>query len=435
MKKILLGLIIVTSANAEELSLPQVWQQISGKSHAQAAARLDSEATGAAKDRTARHWLPRVYAGANSYLTNDPGASFFGLIEQRSINQSDFLVDAVNNPDAKHLTKGTLGLDLPLFEGGLKVSEHAMQSHLYLAKEKEVDRVKLEQYSEVAKTFGTYALLSEQKEKISQLAKTIERLIKNYQIGNRSNPVGYSGLLGMKSLANRLSGLLQQYEGQSQASQGALREMGLIQNGNWHPHFSGVVPFVDQFLRVEEFQSSAQIESLKEKARAAEEMSGMEKARFLPKVGAFAESYLFNGNRATANGYTAGLYLQWSLFNPTDYGTLRESELRKAAAGQYADAVGDRERAEFSGLQSSAKAMRENLRLIEDSQKLMTEQTQVAEGLFRNGSINALQFVEVLSRRTDLIAAHTDVALGLLQVESQKVTRTQFEIPAAVEGK
>jgi hypothetical protein len=37
----------------------------------------------------------------------------------------------------------------------------------------------------------------------------------------------------------------------------------------------------------------------------------------------------------------------------------------------------------------------------------MTEQTNMMRGLFQNGSISALQFVEVLARRVDLIEART----------------------------
>jgi outer membrane protein TolC len=156
----------------------------------------------------------------------------------------------------------------------------------------------------------------------------------------------------------------------------------------------------------------------------------MEKARFLPRVGAFAEGYMFNGPRDTADGYMAGLYLQWSLFNPSDYGTLKEARLKSMAAEKYSEAIEQRERAEKQALDKSVLAYKENLLLLNDSLKILAEQTQVTETLFKNGSINALQFVEVLSRRADVVDNQTEASLGLLKASSEGITKTHFELPA-----
>jgi outer membrane protein TolC len=144
----------------------------------------------------------------------------------------------------------------------------------------------------------------------------------------------------------------------------------------------------------------------------------------------FAEGYMFNGDRDTANGYTAGLYLQWNLFNPADYGTLKEARLKSMAAEKYSEAMEQRERAEGKALEKAITAYKENLQLLNDSQKILAEQTQVTETLFKNGSINALQFVEVLSRRADVVDNQTEASLGLLKASSEGIVKTRFELPA-----
>lgn len=421
-------MIFVVGAQAEQVPFTKVWNSISQTSPGLKAAELQSQAAMEAKDRAERHWLPRLYLDARSYQTNAPGQSFFGLLEQRSLRQSDFNPDSINNPDSEVFTRGSLGVDLPLYEGGMKSAQFSLQNHLSQSQDHEAAGVRVEQYSEVAKAYGSLGLLEQQKQKLLNLKQIIDRLLKSYQIGVKSNPVGYSGLLGLKSLSNRVQGLLVQYEAQSQAYYVALKEMGFT-TANWSPQAEETIVFVDKYLASQSAESSFQVESLKEKSLVAQEASKMEKARFLPRVGAFAESYIFNGSRDTANGYTAGVYLQWSLFNPSDYGTHKEAQIKSLAAQKYTEAMEQKERAEKLSLDQAIQALKSNIRLLEDSQKILVEQSQVAESLFKNGSINALQFVEVLNRRVDLVTSQSEAGLSLLQTSSQKVLKTRFELP------
>lgn len=424
----LLLMIFGLGAQAEPVPFPEVWNSISQASPGLKAAELQSQAAMKAKDRAGRHWLPRLYLDARSYQTNAPGQSFIGLLEQRSLRQSDFNPDSINSPDSEVFTRGSLGADLALYEGGMKSAQFDLQSHLSQSQAHEAAGVKVEQYSEVAKAYGSLGLLEQQKKKLLSLKQIIERLLKGYQIGVKSNPVGYSGLLGLKSLANRVQGLLVQYEAQSQAYYMALKEMGFATDG-WSPQAEETTVFVDKYLPNQRTESSFQVESLKEKSLVAQEAYKMEKARFRPRVGAFAESYIFNGSRDTANGYTAGIYLQWSLFNPSDYGTHKEAQIKSLAAQKYTEAMEQKERAEKLSLDQVIGALKSNIRLFEDSQKILVEQSQVAESLFKNGSINALQFVEVLNRRVDLVTSQSDAGLSLLQASSQKLLKSRFELP------
>ena len=435
MKKLILTgatiLFVAGSVHAETLSFASAWNKINEGSAAQESSRLQTESLTESQARVSRHWLPKVYLDAKSYQTNDPGASFFGLLEQRSIKQPDFTPDSINHPDSHIYTRGALGLDLALYEGGMKSSQVDLFKHSVAAQQNLTSQIQIEQYSAVGLSYGSLAVIEQQKTRLQALSSEISRMIKSYQLGSKSNPVGYSGLLGMKSLANRISGLLNQYDAQSKSHYVVLNELGL-KDQSWSPENIDSNTFVTRYFSTSSKQgesvASYKIESAKETVKASEEMANMEKAKFLPRVGVFAETIVFNGNRDTANGYNAGLYLQWSLFDPSDYGSLKEAKLKSMAAAKYSEASGSQERAERAALNESLKALRQNIELLNDSYKLLVEQSKMTETLFKNGSINALQIVEILSRRTDLIAQQGEAELGLIKAGAEVVTKQKFDI-------
>lgn len=436
MKKIMMigvfTFLIAGLANAEILSFQTVWNKIDNDSVAQEASRLQTEALSESHSRVSRHWLPRLYIDAKSYQTNDPGAAFFGLLGQRSVQQSDFNPDLMNHPETQTYTRGALGIDLPLHEGGMKSAQVDVFKHAVAAQKNQTSQIRLDQYSQVSLAYGAIAILQEQKNRLQILNSEISRMIKGYQLGNKSNPVGYSGLLGMKSLANRIAGLINQYDGESQAYIQMLNAMGL-QNQTWTPEvFTDANAFVDKYLNVSasktDLVSSYKSDSTKEQVKASIQEAKMMNAKFLPRVGAFAESFIFSGKRDTANGYTAGVYLQWNLFDPADYGSATEAKLKALAAQKSSEASDQAERAERAALSASIKSLKENIALLNDSNKLLNEQSKMTATLFRNGSINALQIVEVLSRRADLISQHGEAELGLIKAAAQSITKEKFEI-------
>ncbi|KHD87172.1 MAG: hypothetical protein OM95_15870 [Bdellovibrio sp. ArHS] len=412
-----------------ETSFQDVWSKIRSNSPLPEAARLQQEAVSEGQQRASRHWLPKVYLDARSYNTNDPGSSLFGLLSQREIKQTDFIPDNLNNPDSQTFTRGALGLDLALYEGGMKSNQVDMFEHSLKSQQHVSSQVETELYAKVGQLYGSISVVNAQIEKLQAIDLEISKLIRNYQIGQKSNPVGYSGLLGMKSLSNRISGLIEQYQSQQKAFSRSLFAMGWDQE-SWSPQKMGSTTFVEKFLSSSAGKAeSAKLKAGYEGAKAASEMAEMERARYLPRVGAFAESYVFNGTRGTANGYTAGLYLQWNLFDAADFGKYKEAKINAMASEKMTQAMAQQEEAEYFAAQEADRAMRANLKLLENSDKLLNEQMQVATTLFKNGSISALQLVEILNRRTDLISQQGDLQLGLIKNASESVTKTAFQIP------
>lgn len=418
-------------AQTKELSFDSIWSQVRNQSPALQSSELQTEATLESQSRASRHWLPKVYLDARSYRTNDPGNSFFGLLEQRSLKQTDFNPDTINHPDAQTYTRGALGIDLALYEGGMKSTQVGLLKHAVAAQENTRHQTEVEQYSMVGLSYGSIGILKEQIKSLQSVNIELSRLIKNYQLGSKANPVGYSGLLGMKALANRISGLINQYEAQSKAYYQTLQELG-IKDLPWTPRKIETEKFLQKyFVSSTTAQVSApsfKVEAMKASAKMSEQAADMEKAKFLPRIGAFAESFVFNGHRDTADGYSAGLYLQWSLFDPNHYGSLKEAKLKSMATAKYSEAIAQQERAEHAALSASYEALRANTALLKDSYALLMEQSKMSQTLFKNGSINALQIVEILNRQTDLITQQLEAELGLLKVGVERITKQKFEI-------
>lgn len=436
MKKVfILYLILMSSiAQSETMTFQNVWSEVRKTSPVLESARYQTESALASQSKAARHWLPRIYVDAKSYQTNDPGSSFFGLLQQRSVLASDFNPDSINHPETKIYTRAALGIDLPLFEGGSKSALSDIMDSTFNAQKFTERQNEIELYSQVANLFATIAITEKQQSKFSKLKSTIEKLLKNYQLGQRSNAVGYSGLLGMKSLLNRITGLTSQNQAQINSYYKTIEELGLSQK-NWKPAFNDGLSFSEKYLTTQLSTSSYKNLALKQNVLASESTVSMQQARFLPKVGAFAESSLFNSDRDTANAYMAGLYLQWNLFDPADFGSKNEYRLKSLATQKYSESMEKQEIAEENGLTESLNSYKENLKLINDSDKILEEQTRMSESLFRNGSINALQFVEILNRRADLIAQQIEIEIGLVQTASKFITLQAFNIETALNNK
>jgi hypothetical protein len=428
---ILCVMLFQTSAQAETLSLSEIWRKVQENSPAQEGAQLKTQSVEAGRSRAENHWLPKVYLNAQMYRTNDPSNSFFGLLEQRKVQSQDFSPDSINNPDSQTFTRGALGVDLALYEGGMKQAQVEMYHHLMAAEKLQSSQIQIDQYTQTCLSYGSIAVLQKQQAKLEDLNSELTKLIKSYRLGQKSNPVGYSALLGMKSLANRVADLIEQFNAEKNAAYSALHEMG-VKSENWSPKSFDTRAFTDQYLtsiKLNEFAESYKTQAAKESAQASTHASRMEKARYLPRIGAFAESYVFTGSRDTANGYTGGLYLQWNLFDPADYGKYNEAKLAALANEKFSQATVQQENAERDGLQEAEKAIRANLVHLEDSDSLLSEQARVSSTLFRNGSINALQFVEILNRRTDLISQQSEAEINLLKTAADRAKKSQFEIP------
>lgn len=438
---------------ARTFSFQEVWKLTEQNSPSQKAVAYEKKAIETGRDKAKRHWFPRVYLQGRSFISNDPATVFFSNLGQRAVKESDFATksmrervsnfidlnnnpytnintnninlvapDTLNNPGSDTFHRGTVGLDLPLYEGGARTEAVKARENALKAKNFEQQFITLNEYGNTAINYGEYIITEDLDKVLRNLQVAVNRILRRYQVGATSNPVGYSGLLGLKTLRNRVNGLIEENNSRKQS----VREIIRINAGslpeNWQPEKKSIVLFSQQTLKIDQKsigkESSHYTRAMIAAAEASENQAEAEKAKFLPRVGVFTEGNVYGGSRNTATSYNAGFYVQMNLFSPSDYGSLKEAKMKSKAARARAEEAKRKEEAQLAMLKKASKALKKNIKLMEQSSDLMSRQFRTARKLFRNGSINALQMTEVLSRRVDLIVAKANAEREYLKIRA-----------------
>ena len=411
-----------------QYSFADVWKSVREHAPEIKGANHELESAHIFETRASRHWYPRIFAEGRAFSTNDPALTFMSQLGQRQINVSDFVPQALNQPGSNFFEHGTVGIDFPIYEGGSKTAAAEASSLMTKAKALEAESTEVMQYVELANNYSTILSLQKQRQGLQALAQDVDATLSRYKIGTKSNPVGYSGLLGLKSLRNRVQGLLLENSSKISSSREQIRIVAEDLPENWIPRSESVIEFIKTNLSPGKIdEPPTQVRASRLAADALEKAKLAERAKFLPKVGVFGTEDLYAGDRGSTTSYTAGAYLQWDLFSAGNYGAVDQAAHTAAAAQARADGLGEHALIERVSARAEAVALEQNLSILEDSAKLLEEQTVVARNLFQNGSINALQFIEVLSRRVDLIVSRTDAERGLAHANAILVVQAGAE--------
>ncbi len=395
---------------AERLAFQDIWGRIQEQSAAVQAAGKEADAAALAAKRAGRHWYPKLVLDTRAYSTNDPALTFFSLLGERRAGAADFASDQLNHPGSSFFEKGSLVLDLPLYEGGQK---EALADSAGLAAAAKATARDATLQGELAQTARDYSLILSTRSEargLSELAGRVDALLLRYELGSKSNPVGYAGALGLKSLRARIAGLLERNRAAEQGLSEALSVRAGMDPTAWEPENVPFAEVLNQALpdAAGGSPSSLYARALLEGSQAAERAGDAEGARFLPKAGVFVQGDLTNGGRATGTSYATGAYLQWQLFDAPSYGAREQAGLEAGALRLRAEQQAQADRISRTQAQGTLRALEANLKLLGESLDLSDEQIRTSETLFRNGSINALQLAEVLSRRVDLLLARSE---------------------------
>lgn len=410
--KIALTLFFITGvASAQPVvikSFDDLWHDLYQNSYQQKAVSEEKEGNELSLSRSKRHWLPRAYVSGQVLSTNDPTQVFFYNLGQRSVLQSDFVPTDLNNPGRKSFKTGTMGVDLPIYEGGMKSAQSSMFQSLVKASEMEMKAKKSEEYAEFSRQYGGVLIFTQNGKHLTDLKNNLEKIIGSYQVGSQSNPVGYSGLLGLKGVNNRIEGMLAEFEMKSvNAKKWIDSKVQVVEaEKNWTPDLSqNLQHFLDSNLAQTTSNSSYSSTLLAQelKVKTLDDAKDMESARFLPKVGLFAQNNIYNGARNTSDSQVYGVYLMWDLFNSDSFGRRGEAKAKAMAGKAKLEAYKQEEKIMLDQLLQSKSTLENSLVLLRNSDNLLKEQTENSMKLFRSGMLSALQLAEVLNRRVDLI--------------------------------
>jgi outer membrane protein TolC len=391
---------------SETKNFSEIWNAIKAEHPELMAAKAEVNAAESSSARSARHWLPGLYFSGRGYSTNDPLQNFMGKLEQRSVTALDFNPDALNQPGSNTFAQLSLGAELPIYEGGGSHAFSEMQDFNLKARQSLNSAAEIEVYTQVVSLYSGVLNANESLVSLEELKTKVNGILSKYSLGSRSNPIGYSGLLGLKSILNRIEASMNEIKLSKINGQNEMLTRSKKINPEWQPQkeklsqlLSVVLP--DQALKEEDESYSMLANTLFTEMQNSK--VSMQKSRFLPQLGLFAEGNYFLGDRTTATGYVGGVYLKWAIFNPKDFGLVTESKYAYAAAQSKAASHEINEKlARESSIQILA-TLRDNEKLLENSSELMNEQVLTASRLFQSGSLNVLQMVEVFNRRADLI--------------------------------
>jgi hypothetical protein len=431
MKVILFSFLAISSLNSlaqvkQVKSFSEVWMDFQQKSLKQKAGEFARKTHQISLERAERHWLPRAYVTGQWFNTNDPSQVFFQNLGQRSVEQTDFIPQELNHPERNEFKMMSLGFDFPLFEGGLRIHQSSMFQALLKASELEIKAKRSEDYSELGKNYADLLITSQKMLELSELNESLQKVIRNYQVGSKSNPVGYSGLLGLRGVENRIKGVMLQMDlKRINAKDWITQKAQLLQD--WGPEQEvNLRAFLkDNFSVLSYSAFSSFLLSQEEKLKTLDEMKEMEKARFLPRIGLFAQENIYQGDRNTANSSTFGLYIQWDLFNSDSFGRVSEAGAKALTEKTKLAQFKQEEKIMLSKLTESKIALEKSLDLLDESDRLLKEQSLNAMKLFRSGMLNALQLAEVINRRADLIESkfeaeskYIEITTGLYQINN-----------------
>ncbi|OFZ13695.1 MAG: hypothetical protein A2X86_21215 [Bdellovibrionales bacterium GWA2_49_15] len=422
MKTILIFLFLLMASRAfgqvkAIKSFEEIWQSFSQKSSLIQAAREERESSSLAFDRANRHWLPKAYVSGQIFSSDDPGQVFFNNLGQRSITAADFNPTVLNNPEREVYQTGTIGLQLPLYEGGSRVAQSSMMDLILQARVLEIEARKTQEYGELSRHYGYVVISSKAVTDLAHLKAELSKVMASYQVGAKSNPVGFSGLLGLKAVHNRIVGLNAKFLLEVQSKKDWIGKKAAIE-GDWVPDLGATLhDYLDKNLPASTSNpnSSVLLANAME-VNALAKMKEVESARFLPQVGLFAQHNVYSGARDFQGSQTFGINVTWDLFNPDSYGRVAEAQAKHRASEAKIAAARQDELIARQNLVATKGVLDENLKLLSDTERLLEEQTANAMKLFRSGPISALQLSEVINRRVDLIENKAAVENQYLEV-------------------
>lgn len=408
--KILLTLLIISSA-LEAAEFDSIWLKIKNRAPYLKASQSELNAATEAEERAKNHYLPKLYLRGETYNTDDAGGSFFGNLNQRAVSQADFNPTTLNEPERKTYTTTHLTASLPLYEGGMKMNGKRAKSEYKNAKSAERDYNETELFSKSANLYGTLLSLKENRQSLTSMHEELSKIITNYNIGAKENPLGYSGLLGLKSLLLRLEGEMEKNE---RAFDAIISMLSTLAGETITIHESDLSQFCKESFVFSDSKSH-KLRSLDFYAKSLSFAKDAEKANFLPHISLFADRSFNHGERDSAGATTVGINLTWELFNGENIGAISEASEKALAMKYMHTAQLENESMIKTENQSKITAIDANLsRLLKANQNLI-EQSAITTRLFKNGIVNVLQLIEVLNRRVDMI-------LYLHEAKSEKLS-------------
>lgn len=384
------------------LDFLSLWQKVQVQSIDLKTQQQQLKLTQVQKQQSDRHILPSIYLDASQFATNDAGAVFFGQLSQRSAEASDFVPATLNNPAQHVFTQVKTGVQWNLYQGGAPSLKQKALNYQLEGQKILSEQSKQQLYFELAYQYGAYQIYSEYEDKILALESQLHQQIENYHVGQKSsNPLGHSGRLGLETVSQQLSSQVALSESKKESAMIQIQTW-LNQNESIKLKSEKTKDWIDSIFGKEEstlpLHPSLKLKAQKRFVEAQKTQASAQMAKLKPQLGVFAENTFTHGSRDEAQSQTVGAYFKWQF--SFENGLIGREVSQQHAIGNFN--LQSQQQKEFTAkkqLFSLIKTTLDNLKRVEQSNKMLQDQLKISQNLFKNGAINGWQLSQVYANR------------------------------------
>lgn len=408
----------------EVLSFEDLLSKVQHASKLQAAALSSEKAQEASLSRSQNHFWPHLYLSSQAFQTNDAASVFFNHLGQRQIQANDFSLDPLNHPGQHRFALVTLGLDWPLYNGSMNANEKRMNQALLDASRFEKQSAKTDDVKNLLLQYSLIWLHEKDLQELKEFQINLEKIISSYQVGLKSNPIGYMGLLGLKGLTQHLESMILSFELKAKNAMSWIGTKANLASPWTIERNMDLASFLNERLGLESNQQhSSKLLAHEKQAQSLKHVQSMQKARHLPKLGLFANNQVYLGQRDTSNSQTFGAYLMWDLLNSDSFKKHSQAGYEYQARSLMLKHYQEQESMALNDLKKAKQTLEQTMEVLKKSDDVLLEQTRMSMKLFRSGMLGALDLSQVLASRMDFIenenkvySQYIDVCVNMYQL-------------------
>ncbi|MBS3737678.1 TolC family protein [Mesohalobacter halotolerans] len=349
--------------------------------------------------------LPQLSISHQGFRTNNPVMAFGSKLNQGVFNQSDFDVNALNNPEALSNFTTTLEVAQPVLNIDKLIQRKALK---YASRAQEFQN-----------NYRTSALILKSKTLYMQLQlaygseKVIEKALKTANLNKTQTQNLYEE--GLIQKADLLAAQMRhsEVETQSIAVQNQIQNLSdqikqLIQDEaeailKPTDSLQMIDMWSDSRIESTNIENTSDIKAFELKAQSFSELYKAQRYSFLPTLNAFGQLQFFDDEifGTSSDNYFFGAELKWDLFK----GYSRIAKLQKTKA--EAEKVELEQQNYLQQKQNDVKQSIRNIEMAEqnmNSHKIAVQQSQEAFRILKN------RYDEGLEKTTDVLAAETKYA-------------------------
>jgi outer membrane protein TolC len=404
-----------------------LWQAIREQSYQLKSDKYQTQALESQVSRQSKHHFPTVMLSGQVYGTQEAGTHLFSLLSEKKMMMSDFDPQVLNQPSLDWYQKMGLQARWAVYEGGRQQSLLKFYQNNLEAQNDFMSAQVLMEYQNLFKNYGALMIQSDYLMQVSLLLEEASTYLQQYRLGQKSNPLGYSGWLALRGVIQEAKLNQLQVRREFEVSKNWILEktqthadqlMSSIDNEIKNPSY--LKQFTQEKISSLESKDGERSVSwnqqiLLKKIQAQEDWIEVKKSKNLPQLGLFTELSLLRGQRGLGFGFTGGAYVQWSLLNLQEAGESNQARFEQLSLEALMSKADQDERLHGQNLSQSIQFSEQQLELLLSSQEILKEQSRQFKSMYRQGIINLLQVSEIYKKSLELLQAKKNLQFQYLQ--------------------